>query len=347
MPTLSKPTSSRWMTTAPVFLGLCAFGVYALHVHLIASKGGEVLDQNVVKYSNTGIEGIDNLLNVLVTFFTFSVEPGTIGRTFGYTFWANISVWVAVMELEAVRTGASRWLRWTALWGFLYQVAGGGVISSLHAIAFLINYPTPSSRGSIITGTAANGVLFALAFGYAPSVIAMYTLRRPRELALFQFMPVFVAALRFVYIGVAGRSTNRLAPTKARVIAGYSTTLRIFAILALITSYFHIQYVLLPVLSHPQPLAYLQELYIPSVSIPSPALTTARTAAHHFLQWDQILILGPTILAGLWDFSLMKKVYLVLLAVPACVVLGPGAALAGVWAYREKVMNVMRAKSKE
>lgn len=220
------------------------------------------------------------------------------------------------------------------------------MIAPLYAMALLSLYPSPTSRGSVITGTGANGVLFALVFGYAPSILGMFVLAGPREFALFQFMPVFVGALRYVYISIAGRSSGKLL-TKAQSTEGYHATLRNMILLSIVSSSIHIQYILLPMLSHPTPMALFEALFVPSVSIPSPALTTAATAVHHFLQWDYIMILGSTFLAGIWDFDIIKKVQLTIWFAVAAVCLGPGAALAGVWAYREKVMREYRMRIKE
>ncbi|KAG8851391.1 hypothetical protein FRB96_009228 [Tulasnella sp. 330] len=346
MATLSKPNTSRWLTTSPVFVALSILGGYVLHAHLSGSEGSLALEMNGVKYSSTGIGPIDTIMDILVTFFTHSVTPGSMIRTFGYEFWANLAIFVAILETEAVRTGASAWLKWTAIWGVLYQIAGGGMIVPIYNMVFLSLYPSPTSRGSAITAAGSNGVLFGLLFGYAPSIIGMYALATPREFALFQFMPIYVGVLRYIYISITG-SSNGKPLTKNQTTEGYHATLRNFILLSIVSSFIHIRYVLLPIISHPTPMAYFEAFYVPSISIPSPAVTTAATAVHHFLQWDYILILGPTFLAGIWDFDIIKKVQLTAWFIQASVVLGPGAALAGVWAYREKVMQEYRMKMKE
>lgn len=62
---------------------------------------------------NTGVGPFDTILNILVTFFKYGLIPGTAARTFHTAFWASVASWIAIMELEAVRVGAGRWLRLT------------------------------------------------------------------------------------------------------------------------------------------------------------------------------------------------------------------------------------------
>ncbi|KAG8993381.1 hypothetical protein FRB93_001994 [Tulasnella sp. JGI-2019a] len=344
--TLVKP-ATRLTTAAPIFVGLSIFGCYAIHAHLIISEGQLALEQNPIKWSNTGNEPLDAFFDIILTFFTYTVTPGTSVRAFGYSFWTSISVFVAIMELEAVRTGASSWMQRTAFWAILYEGVGGGVIIPLYALAFLSQYPTPSSRGSAIPATAADGVVFGLLFGYAPSVIAMYAISSPRALAVFQFFPLYVSALRYIYTSVLGRSHRQQPLTKTETIKGYTVTLRTLAVVGIVSAYFHIQYILLPIISHSTPLTHFKHLYVPSITSPSPATTTAITAVHHILQWDNILILGSMFLAGIWDFDLATKFKVILWSFGVGVALGPGAALAGVWAYRQSVIRDMQRKVKE
>lgn len=180
----------------------------------------------------------------------------------------------------------------------------------------------------------------------------MFYIGGPRELAVFQAFPFYVFALRELYILARGEKTLQLSPKtteksgKGSAVTasneGYTETLRAHLLIAHLSTYVHIQFILIPVVLHSNPLSYIHELFVPSVSPPSPLVTTAVSAAHHFLKWDLIIIMGSAFLAGIWDFDRKTKVKAVAWFVVATPILSPGTALAGVWAYREKVLKDMR-----
>lgn len=188
----------------------------------------------------------------------------------------------------------------------------------------------------------------------------MFYIGAPKELAIFQAFPIYVWALRELYILVAGGNTLQVKPnspknekTGKEVVPasseawsssndGYTGTLRAHLLIAHLSTYIHIQYILVPILRHAQPLSYIHELFVPSLSPPSSLITTAMSASHHFLKWDLIMIIGSAFLAGIWDFDLGTKLKAIAWFVVATPILSPGTALAGVWAYREKVLKDMR-----
>lgn len=190
----------------------------------------------------------------------------------------------------------------------------------------------------------------------------MFYIGGPRELAIFQALPIYVWALRELYILVRGGNTlqvptkpptnektgKEVVPTSSGTAStppsndGFTETLRAHLLIAHLSTYIHVQFILIPVLLHANPLSYIQELFVPSFSPPPPLITTAMSATHHFLKWDLIMIIGSAFLAGIWDFDLGTKLKAVAWFVVATPLLSPGTALAGVWAYREKVLRDMR-----
>jgi hypothetical protein len=85
--------------------------------------------------------------------------------------------------------------------------------------------------------------------------------------------------------------------------------------------------------------ARLNALFVPSFAAPD-ASSTVQAGVLDFIQWDVIIVLLSTFLASLWtaktitQFAVMVSWFAV-----AGVLLGPGSALVGVFAWREGMLK--------
>jgi len=251
------------------------------------------------------------------------------------------------MELEATRRGVSIWMRLTLVWGFLYQTLGGAVISSLY-FAFMLNmYPAPGSRESAISPAGAHSVFFSMLFGYLPCVLGMFVIGGWTEVATFQFFPIFVWALRAGYQFVFEESDQAAKSKSAEVDdnEGYLHTQLVYFILSAASAGVHVYYVVRPAVASNEPLEYFRQFFVPWLATPGPEHADIQNAVFHLFQWDLIVIMGSAFLAGVWDLSWSDIEVAAFWFVQGTVMLGPGTALAGVWAYRELLMKNSRVKA--
>lgn len=300
----------------------------------------------------TGHNELDEVLDFLVNFFNYALIPGTTARTHLVDFFASLPVWVALMELEAVRTGAGGLARWTlgksryvdhswtasltlsSVWGTWYQLKTGAFVAPFYFAYLLTRPPTSDS----ISYSGAQAVLLSILLGLFPTIVAMFARGTGWDVLAFQIFPLPIWIIRNGYLYVKADSISDPTPRISNDRDGYRLTQLTYLLLASIASYIHITTIIIPALGQPLPLNYLQKLYIPAplFTAPSPDITTPYSAAVRVFQWDYIMIFFSSFVAGVWEFSLLEKLLAAAWFLVVTVMLGAGPAVAGVWMWREK-----------
>lgn len=72
-----------------------------------------ILGGNSIVAGNTGVQGVDALGNAIVNIHLPCLTPNSALRALHLDLLWMFAVWVAHAELEAVRIGASPFMRWT------------------------------------------------------------------------------------------------------------------------------------------------------------------------------------------------------------------------------------------
>ncbi|KAI0295517.1 hypothetical protein BC826DRAFT_968421 [Russula brevipes] len=325
----------RTLLPALLFTSL-AFGAHHfLTSHLVKSGGAALLTAqcppNEGPYSvrYVGLEPLDRLLCILVTFFQSSFDPTTF--PFAADFLASWSAPIALTFVEAARTGRSALLACPACFGLLYQIRGAGFAFPLFWLALVVfSGHARLGRGAAarIDQARAEAALFAVLAGYALPSALMVTLQDPVVTALWQFFPAWM------WIAQAGHLFFR--PSARYNTSGYWTVQATFIFTCIASAISHIAVLW----AAKDDLALLSHLYVPPVLPLDPATTTLQLAAHVFLQWDAIFTFSSSLLGTLWFASNAKQAALIALwDVIATVIVGPGAAVSGVLLWREWRLN--------
>lgn len=85
--------------------------------------------------------------------------------------------------------------------------------------------------------------------------------------------------------------------------------------------------------------ARFKTLYVPSLAVPDVS-STIQVVMLDMIQWDLIFVFASTILASLWTAKSMSQFFgMIVWFGVASVAFGPGAAIAGVFSWREGMLN--------
>ncbi|TDL16704.1 hypothetical protein BD410DRAFT_795105 [Rickenella mellea] len=271
-------------------------------------------------------------------------------------------------------------LAWPMIWGVLYQRVSGGWILPLWLLAFMRSKTRAAGAG--IGKIEAESVFAGWWLGHTIPALAMLVpgqspFTRPPIWIAF---PILMSLAQHGYYcarrSLCPASTRNNDNTRSGYVILQLTYLSAFVLSCIA----HIHSVIIPgLLSAPAPSSipthlhyllttYLYNFFIPptGLRIPSPESTTAASGVRHFVQWDVLVVFAAVWLAGIWDLVLRRHdrdaskkghegkncVWAVVgfvggvtasLFVTA-LALGPGAATAGLYAYRESVMEEARAR---
>jgi hypothetical protein len=328
-----------------VYSGLAAAGVYFIHGH--ASKSGLSASLNAscpnpatfktgTQLPYTGLGGLDNFLCILVTFFqTVLADPE--GSKFTVNFIAQFASTIPLMMFESVRENRSLVLASPALVGAMYQAAGGGVILPLYWLSFVLS--GAPQKGFDISQVQAESALFGFLAGAAVPTVSMFmNSSNPHVVATWQAFPIIAGAFQQAYILL------RPTPKGGNNASGYQVVQLTHFLTFTAGAVFHLGVHGPDLLTHPlQTLSGITSFF-PSIHDPNPATTAPIDAVLDFLGWDRLLITTATAITPLFsteDFGEALK--LAGGAILTSIVLGPGAAVAGLWMYRERAFEVQRA----
>lgn len=267
-------------------------------------------------------------------------------------------------------------------WGILYQRLSGGLILPLWLIAFMLS-PT-RANGAGIERAKAESVLFGWLFGHTVPAIAMLIPNQPAftQAPIWIAFPILMTAAQWAYYVIRtqlpyiGRTPSQEV-TKRLHGSGYVPIMLLYlsAFVGSCAAHFHI--VIIPGLAgasctSPTSLVllnkfiglarFLYTFFVPATGlrVPTPAETTAVTGVVHFVQFDIIVVFSAVWIALIWDLSLRRqqpgtstlesatwaaKTFVILFFTGLA--LGPGAATAGLLAYRESLLEEGRQASEK
>lgn len=307
----------------------------------------------------TGLRPVDLILKILVTIFlpavsNFSTPEQPLQALY---FLASMMPIIAIWTVEGFRP-RNKWtlLATPSLWAVLYQLRGIGLIAPLYFasntyISSGIPYFSPGTR--TLHQSTARAILPALILGYVvPTVMLFFPLAdalntRQAFIALWQPAPVYVVILtqifsRFIKLISSNTpaKTDSAAESESNRDIPHLQTL--YAVAGCVSACFHVALLL--------SWAALGTNFITRAFIPSDAFAQVATLADGvfvFFQNDFLLVAAATLLwclASVWDLyrlGVCNVSWQMALAglILGSVIIGPGAAVAAVWYWREEVMS--------
>lgn len=157
----------------------------------------------------------------------------------------------------------------------------------------------------------------------------MLVMNNPYVTAIWQPFPLWMFAAQYLHL--AFRPSSRYPQS------GYRTVQATYIILFLFSAIPHIYFVG-PIIMAGD-FSKLGALFVPSLAVPDTS-STVQAGVLDMIQWDLIFTLAPTILASLWTAKSMTQfLWIIVWFGVASLAFGPGAAVVGVFAWREGVLN--------
>ncbi|KAH7341825.1 hypothetical protein B0J17DRAFT_648115 [Rhizoctonia solani] len=220
--------------------------------------------------------------------------------------------------------------------GTLYQILSGAVILPLWWTIHLLS----SGRNAIsLHPHYVEGTFIGYLLGYLLVSTVLVTSQTIAANVVWQIFPASIITIQSLYLSYQ-RYAHGDAPE-----CSYEV-LQLIHITNFCWSTITHAYTAFQILGSDAPLISLKHAYHPTFS-PS-FLPPSTSAAQRFLKWDIIFITGTTLFAGLW---LMRGIRPRLLAIGwfavGTLLFGGGAALSGIWIWREKVLEEDRRVAKQ
>lgn len=270
------------------------------------------------------------------------------------------------------------------VWGIFYQRLSGGWILPLWLIAFMQSRTRANGAG--MERAKAESVLFGWLFGHSIPAIAMLIPNQPAltETPIWVAFPILMSVAQQAYYFVRTHYPHLFGrvpaadETKRLTESGYIPLTLLYLSAFVGSCVAHIHLVIIPGLASasctsPTSFVLLNKLigltrflfnfFVPAtgLSVPTPAETTATTGVVHFVQFDIIVVFSAVWIALIWDLSLRRQqaskvsilqsitwgaqVFSLLLVTGLA--LGPGAATAGLLAYRESMLEEKRREEEK
>jgi hypothetical protein len=194
----------------------------------------------------------------------------------------------------------------------------------------------PQGYNARIGRAQAMATIYAYFVGMALPTSAMLFLDHPYATALWNPYPLLVALVR--HISLFFDSPANSSST------GYLTTQAMYIIGFISSAIGHFTFVL-PRLGD---LSMLKRSFIPSGIILDPATTPLEQSVIDIFQWDGGLCIIASMLATFWCAGNIKQ-FVGILAWHLCstIAFGPGAAVAGVFIWREKLLDMRENGNKQ
>jgi hypothetical protein len=332
---------------ALIFPILTAFAMKTIFVHFKDPVVTEGLSKHCIPnqglplaISYTGIGPIDKTLCALNGFFLEAFEPRN--ETFTTYLVVAVAPIALFMFVEAARKNRP-WILsapMAVLFGLGYQRLTCAVVSPLYWLTFITSdAPKPAPSGKVDLRYA-RSIIFAALVGYLIPSLGMVGTHGPIWSAIWQAFPLT--------IWLAQRAYLLLQPTSGSGLSGTEALQSLYLGVGAICALFHLAVVLpnlgelwelfqLGQLMNVAHTTALHRIFVPHFFVPGEP-TNAADAALNFLQWDFVLVGSAVALATLW-FARNAREVLMLVGWNLVVgmVLGPSAALAGVYAWREGI----------
>ncbi|CAE6436124.1 unnamed protein product, partial [Rhizoctonia solani] len=220
--------------------------------------------------------------------------------------------------------------------GILYQFLTGAVILPLWWTIHLLS----SGRNAVaLHPHYVEGTFIGYLFGYLFVSIALVTSQTIAVNVLWQIFPISIVIVQSFYLAYQ-RYAHGDAPE-----CSYEV-LQLIHITNFCWSTITHAYTAFQILRSNAPLDSLKHAYHPTFS-PS-SLSPPTSAAQRFLKWDIIFITGSTLFAGLWFLRGARPRLLAIgWFILGTLFFGGGAALSGIWMWREKVLEEDRRVAKQ
>ncbi|KAK5162735.1 uncharacterized protein LTR77_011218 [Saxophila tyrrhenica] len=310
----------------------------------------------VLRRTYTGLGPVDMFLSFLVAAFL----PGAAGidRAFQlqqihflFSFLPVITVW----SVEAARKGSGwKMISFTSFWAIFYQTVGGAIIIPLWYLCFTLTTSTTvyGNDSHSIPPTTARGLLPALLVGYVVPTTLMYLPfldidTQQFMVALWQPSPFFVNILWISYTRLAGAADDSQVGQGSRG-NGEKTVKTLYVSSAVISAVVHVGVIGICLTSN-DPQQSLWDVFM----LENRESWSMSQALLFIFQIDFWIIFAASIACAcivVWDLHSLGLTTLGMVQAFAViafvsVVLGPGAALSGVWYWREGMLG-KKAKKK-
>jgi hypothetical protein len=287
---------------------------------------------------------------------------------------------IGVDGKSARSSWAIRLISHPMVWGILYQRLSGGWIIPLWLLAFMHSKTRADGMG--IERAKAESVLAGWWFGHSIPALIMLIPGQPKfkKAPIWVAFPILMSVAQESYLFVRRWATRQFkgAAESGKIQSGYAP-LQLTYLSAFVGSCIaHFHLVIVPGLTaapatSPTPFVLLNKFvglaqhlwtfFVPAtgLAIPKPSETTAASGVVHFVQFDIIVVFAAVWTAGLWDLALRRhhsnstsepetpikstlRWALEVLSVLICtsLILGPGAATAALYAYREVQLESAR-----
>jgi len=281
------------------------------------------------------LPGLEHLFCVLVVFFHPVLQPEAASFTpFMGEFAVSLAACVVVPFFEAARTNTIFWPGFAMAMGLVYQAFTAGVTFPIFW-AILHVFGPKEVQGSDIKRGRAEAVMAGIILGYfVPTLVFLMLFPSVNNIALWQPFPVYITAVGVIYrffrsFGQASYNTS-----------GHRVVCLTYIFLFGIGATFHFR----AWTAYDFNVTTLINSWIPPVDIPD--LAKGHVALHgsaHFLQWDAVLALGSTFLSSLWFAdNIFQAVGLLAWSAIGSIIFGPGAAISGIFLWREIKLHRLR-----
>ncbi|KAL4890998.1 hypothetical protein BDV59DRAFT_209334 [Aspergillus ambiguus] len=355
------PTWKRLLWSLPLvmcFVGACI----SMDAEPVKELAKPMIDRGVFEASNGEVvkllrpvfnsQPLDYLIGVLVTCFLPSISGSDpIARLQMLSFLMDLGPLYGIWLLESYR----RTHNWTGvllptLMGIGFQLKGIGKIAPIY---FLLDYLRSPLRKTLVANrasvrlSAVKTLLPALVLGYyVPSwacFVAPTLSDKQLSNIVWQFFPLLVPAAHIPLLAFARIVSNSTSATKKR--RPDMPYIRWTIVLLTTISGVAFLYARLSAPSN----ASLSDIFLPSVDYSAPVYSFAE-AINRFLQYDELFAMASALTWALLSFRDLQvygfgisllKVASVLAA--TTVALGPGAAFAVGWAWREEYLASIRS----
>ncbi|KDN50534.1 hypothetical protein RSAG8_01032, partial [Rhizoctonia solani AG-8 WAC10335] len=297
-------------------------------------KGGASMTPARLAY--IGHDAFDFRMCVMVAFMREALDGGR--AKFFSELYATFGPSAIIPFIEMRRAGhrVSVVLVSMLALGILYQIFSGAVILPLWWTIHLLS----SGRNTVsLHPHYVEGTFIGYLFGYLLVSIVLVTSQTIAANVVWQIFPASIVTIQSLYLAYQ-RYAHGDAPE-----CSYEV-MQLIHITNFCWSTITHAYTVFQLLGSKRPLVSLKHAYYPTFS-PS-SLSPSTSVAQRFLKWDIIFITGTTLFVGLW---LLRCVRSRLLAIGWFIIgtlfFGGGAALSGIWMWREKVLEEERRVAKQ
>ncbi|EOD44034.1 putative fad binding domain protein [Neofusicoccum parvum UCRNP2] len=307
-----------------------------------------------LKQTYTGISTVDLTLSMLVSAFSGGVAGSDPNQRLQCVYFMVMLIPMAlVWTVEAYRNGNFRSLvSWPVIFGAAYQLMGIGKIAPLYYLVSLFTSNSPlytRTTGRSIPASVAKALLPALCIGYVIPTILMFLpyddlATQQNRIAFWQPFPIYVAALTF-----------GISSLICLVDPGQPLDLELFElkdVLALQAGYAFAFFA--TAATHISAVFYILANSSTSISevffnLPRPGAAWGEVAnpVFVFFKYDMLLCFAAVFVWCLYSILELRRtgyitseqaVKAAAVTTAAQLVVGPGAAYSGVWAWRESVI---------